>query len=315
MKRVAINAWATPGELLPRLRHGEIQDCEELDLNRNLLGPEGMRDLAKLRFPRLVALELFANRISDKGARCLGAASFTCQLKRLGLGGEYRFGMDNDIGDEGFIALLPKLSSIVDLELGYNRAGCGTASALGACLTLKKLGVSRNRMEDAGARAIAATNLRLDVLDLSDNAITADGMAALARSNFLQSLQVLVMSRNRFGDDGAKYLALSNMRPRELDLNECAIGDPGVVALASSPILSRVETLGLGENRIGDEGLAALAKSPFLVNLRFLCFRNNPAGPRYTPWQDWDGSELGNDFDDTHADRIAAMFGRAISVT
>lgn len=88
--------------------------------------------------------------------------------------------------------------------------------------------------------------------------------------------------------------------------------DAGAIALAASPILTRVESLGLGENQIGEEGLASLIKSPHLTNLKSLCFRNNPAGPRYTPWLDWDGSEVGNEFDTAHANQIASRFGRAI---
>jgi hypothetical protein len=316
MKRIAINEWAKPAELIPRLRGREFEDCEILDISRNLLGPEGMRGLINLRFPKLVALELFANRIGDRGARFLGAAHFAGQLTRLGLGGESRFGMDNDIGDEGFVALLPNLTSIADLDLGYNRAGSAAASALGRCTALKHLRMSANRLGNEGARALAlaGTKWRLDSLDVSDNQITVEGIAELARAEWLQSLQRVVLTRNRFGDEGAKCLAASTMRPRSLELNECAMGDAGAAALAASPVLSCVETLGLGDNRIGEEGLAALINSPFLGNVRTLYFRNNPAGPSYSPWQDWDGSETGYDFDHAHADRIAAMFGRTIDV-
>ena len=314
MKRIAITEWAKPEDLLPRLRGPEFEACEILDISRNQLGSEGLRGLSNLRFPRLVALELFANRIGDRGAKFLGAAGFTGRLTRLGLGGEVRFGMDNDIGDEGFVALLPKLKSIVDLELGYNRAGSVAASALGACLSLMRLGLSANRLGNEGARALAATKWRLERLDISENRITAEGIAEFARADWLPSLQHLDLTRNRFGDDGAKYLATSNVRPKSLELNHCSIGNAGAIALAASPVLSHVETLGLGDNDIGEEGLAALVDSPFLGNLRTLYFRNNPAGPRYTPWQDWDGSEVGNDFDSEHARRVAVMFGRTIDV-
>src|SRR4051812_36528146 len=63
-----VNEWAKPEALLPRLRNPELRDCSSLNLDRNLLGPEGMRGLAQINFPRLVELELFANRIGDQGA-------------------------------------------------------------------------------------------------------------------------------------------------------------------------------------------------------------------------------------------------------
>lgn len=316
MKRIAINEWAKPAELLSKLRQHNLETVEELDLNRNLLGPEGMRELAKMRFPRLVALELFANRIGDRGAQYLANAKFVQNLKRLGLGGEYRFGMDNEIGDEGFLPLLPALESVQDLQLGFNRAGSVAVAALGECRALKRLGIASNRLGSDGARTLAETKLRLEFVDVSDNGVTADGVEGLARGDFLQSVRHLDLTRNRFGDDGAiRLAAASEFRPQWLDLNECAIGDAGAMALAASPILSDVDTLGLGENHIDEAGLAALVASPHLGKLRTLCFRNNLAGPRYTPWLDWDGSEQGNDFDSDHARRIAAMFGRTIHVT
>jgi hypothetical protein len=275
-----------------------------------------MRELAKMRLPKLVALELFANRIGDGGAQYLARAKFVRTLKRLNLGGEYRFGMDNDIGDPGFLALLPALESVEDLQLGFNRAGSVAVAAFGECRALKRLGMSSNRLGGDGARTLAEMPMRLAFLDLSDNEVTADGVAGLARGAFLNSVRHLDLSRNRFGDDGAIRLAFAaNVRPRWLDLNECAIGDVGAAALAASPILSDVETLGLGGNQIDETGLAALVASPFLGKLRTFCFRNNLAGPLYTPWHDWDGSEQGSDFDFEHAKRIAARFGRTIDVT
>ncbi len=310
-----VNEWTKPETLLPRLRDPELRDCTILDLGRNLLGPEGMRGLAKIKFPRLVEIELFGNRIGDRGATFLGKAAFAKNLIRLGLGGERRYGMDNDIGEEGFASLLPNLESMVDLQLAYNRAGNAAAAAIDNCKALTRLGLGNNRVGDAGAAALAKTTVRLEHLDLSENGITAIGIAALLQSNLLHTLCELYLNGNRIGGRGAMLLGDSAFRPVRLDLNGCSIDDAGVIALAHSSVLTRVEYLGLGDNHIGEAGLEALVRSEHLTNLKSLCFRNNPAGPTYTPWLEWDGSEVGNDFDLEHATRIAAMFERPVQIT
>lgn len=55
---------------------------------------------------------------------------------------------------------------------------------------------------------------------------------------------------------------------RFLNLLNNWIGDEGVAALAASPYLKNLTSLGLGRNWIGDAGAAALAASPYLKDVK-----------------------------------------------
>ncbi len=128
-------------------------------------------------------------------------------------------------------------------------------------------------------QALAASPLlaSLTSLDLSHNAIDAEGARALANSPYLAQLTSLNLGGNSIGDTGLQALAssphLANLKSLELDGNE--ISASGARALASSSHLRQLTSLNLNSNRIGDAGLQALAGSRSLAGLRSLDIGGN----------------------------------------
>ena len=109
---------------------------------------------------------------------------------------------------------------------------------------LDRLNLLDTGMSDKGAVRLAeAENLSCSMLALSGNEIGDEGVAALADSPVLASVERLYLARNPIGDDG-------------------------VIALANSPHLGKLRELGLGTlEDLSDEGARALVDSPHLTAL------------------------------------------------
>jgi uncharacterized protein (TIGR02996 family) len=99
---------------------------------------------------------------------------------------------------------------------------------------------------------------------------------ALLTSPHLINLRRLVASNNEVGP-GVNLVAgprFAHLRWLDLYDSDSASGRPGnrgLIEIATSPHLARLEHLNYGGNYAGDEGLAALASSPTMTRLRSLC--------------------------------------------
>jgi len=202
------------------------------------------------------ALNLANTRVADGTAQALAvglaanAAQGLDQINTLRL-------QRNSIGDAGCSALA-----------GYvQQAGCA----------LEVLHLSSNDISDDGAAELAAALQRtsktskLRELHLANNGIETEGAVALAtalRGN--AALEVLVLSYNAIGADGARALAAtarsgpaagSGSSLRDLKLARCRVGNDGAVALGgalASPDCA-LESLDLAMNGVGDPGAVGLA--------------------------------------------------------
>jgi uncharacterized protein (TIGR02996 family) len=131
---------------------------------------------------------------------------------------------------------------------------------------------------DALPRALASLPQRdrLRELRLAGCGIGTAGAAALA-SVRLPALERLDLSNNQLGDDGLAALLggplLSSVR--HLGLSNNSIRERGGVALAASAWSGTPETLDLSGNALGPDTLEALADSPLLAGLRQLNLRGN----------------------------------------
>lgn len=227
------------GEPLARAvaRSEHLAGLKYLTLKRNRFGDEAAEQLA--RSPHLVNLEeldLSENDIGETGARALAASPHLGKLRRL----EVR---DNRLGPAGAEAVAgsDRLTALHQLGLSHNEVGSPRLHTLGRAHDL----------------------LRVAVLDLSANGLTATGLRVILerpRSGALDGVRVtdLDLSYNEaLGDAGARVLAntpnLVNLT--SLRLANCGIGDDGARALANSPHLNRVEALDVENNPITDNGI------------------------------------------------------------
>jgi len=195
-------------------------------------GEKGHPALALVR-----SLELYDKRITDKAARLLAAC--------------------------------PQLAGVARLGVSNNRlTAAGLEALLEAEWPLMTLSVSRNKLGDDGARAIAAATHLSGLTELSagDIGMGPAGAAALLAAPQLARLQTLVLIDNPMGDAGAIALAEATHLTRlwQLNLWGCQIGDEGAAALGDAPHLINTRHIDLRDNLISDEGAVALATSPLL---------------------------------------------------
>lgn len=94
--------------------------------------------------------------------------------------------------------------------------------------------------------------------------------AGFFASEHLSELSGLVLDGNDFGDDGLRIITHgSNLRAlKHLSVCACRIEDPGIAALADSPVLEHLESLDIGTNQVTLAGYEALANTRRLSNLK-----------------------------------------------
>jgi uncharacterized protein (TIGR02996 family) len=120
-----------------------------------------------------------------------------------------------------------------------------------------------------------AANLRC--LNLSRDRIDTAGARALARAKVLANLTELDVSGNPLGTEGAREIALSKHLKGlvSLNLSECSLGADGAGALAGAPHFAHLRRLALRYNAITSAGVVALAGSAFFGHLTDLDLRGN----------------------------------------
>jgi uncharacterized protein (TIGR02996 family) len=103
----------------------------------------------------------------------------------------------------------------------------------------------------------------LNLLDLSFNFIGDEGAAILAASPNLTNLRHLWLRRNNIGDKGATALAAAEgpTKLETLSLIDNQIDNAGARALAASPLLAHLTLLNLEGNRLSRAGIAALEQA------------------------------------------------------
>jgi uncharacterized protein (TIGR02996 family) len=318
-----------------------LERLSDLDVNDNEIRLGGLRALLEARLPRVRSLNLRSNELGDEGLGLLAAAPLLGQLRVLNFShndvGEagvaalassphstsiasLDLGYNQGVGDGAARALAssPSLRRLEHLLLkrdynmrsaGITAAGAKALAASSGLAHLTSLNLGRHtRLLDEGSRALCGSPhlARLTSLDLHDCGLTPACLAPLADATFLPALVSLNLSENRLDDAAGLRTLFGSERLsglRSLKLDDCAIGDAGLEALAacpslaglrslsicrgvsvkgaealaSSPCLARLTELDLHHCDIGDEGALALARSPHLTRLR----RLRVSAPRY----------------------------------
>lgn len=155
-----------------------------------------------------------------------------------------------------------------------------------SCRSLRALRVVGDAdISAAGVEALAAANPRLAVLELrfcarvDDEAVEAAVLACGARLE-----EVTVASCGHVGNDAVRALAAGAPRLRVLDLNNCAVLDTGVRALAEGACGRTLERLNLAACRnVTDMAAEALADlgCPALARVSFFATSLSDEGVRH----------------------------------
>ncbi|MCE9561703.1 MAG: TIGR02996 domain-containing protein [Planctomycetes bacterium] len=207
------------------------------------------------------------------------------------------------------------VGTLTRLEIGTHVSASDVVAIAGAnrLANLQELHLCIGTVGDVGLNAIAKSenlaNLRLLRLpptnaggQSTDAPITLTGIKNLATSPNLTNLTNLDLGNQRFTDDGVRAILTSAtlakldtvsfsgsaltarafeltagpIKLRDVNLNQCVIGDAGAVALAKSPHFSKVAKLNLRACEVGAKGIAALAASNLAKHLRELDLADNP---------------------------------------
>lgn len=235
------------------------------------LGDDEARALAKSKcFPKLKVLELSQNPdVTDAGVAALLSAAHFPHLTRVIL-------EDNHVLNRRFLPLLFAAADRPELELTtfdttvrrritkenviveiesrrgeFVNAFFDLAGAEGGervtQFVARSLDLGATEMPDLASGLGPKT---LHKLDLTDNPLRNDGVAALAK-------------------------AFAEFDLRELVLAQCRVQGAGVAALTASDLYARLQTLDLSQNNIGKAGVAALLKADVPAGLKRLVLTNS----------------------------------------
>jgi Ran GTPase-activating protein (RanGAP) involved in mRNA processing and transport len=223
---------------------------QKVDLRySNLAGSRAKKLFATTSSLLLDSLLLCNCRIESEGVKDLAESSFGRSVTSLDL----RY---NEIGDEGAGYLSEAMIVASKAEEGPCRF---QSLILGNCL-----------ISNDGAKSLAEALGRKDnlmkELDLRENQIGDDGVAALAQAlTIKQGLLTLDLRENQIGNKGAQSIAnaLSNQCTlTDLNLSDNQIGNDGARSLAHSLALnSHLKRLLLYANLIGDSGAESFLRS------------------------------------------------------
>jgi Ran GTPase-activating protein (RanGAP) involved in mRNA processing and transport len=138
---------------------------------------------------------------------------------------------------------------------------------------LTEIKLAYNKMDDDGvdklvSAFISSKNSKLESLDIGVNEITCVGIEKISTLLFPQlqnSLKVLILSKNKIYDDGAKYIAdalNSYLKRLEiLRLSNNYIGNKGAIDLAKAiSDHERLEVVKMNANVMYDDGALEIAK-------------------------------------------------------
>jgi hypothetical protein len=281
----------------PLLRHINLTYCEmshvELALLVDALRGAPLRSIAMQSNPLdrltalitsplaegLHALDLFNSPLDDRHAARLASCDAMTSLKHLCLGSA-------GVRGETLKALAgDQLPALESLRLSGNKLTDElVAPLLGAERpALREINLGHSLLADDAALRLARVEglAGLTTLNLWFTHITEVGAAALLTSPRMAVLRTLNLGSNRRVDADALIASLLHAEApalRDLALNSDDIGPDEMTRLASSPLLTQLESLDLCHNPIGDAGARALASIPF-TRLHSLRLQSCDIGP------------------------------------
>ncbi|ETN60475.1 ran gtpase-activating protein [Anopheles darlingi] len=263
-----------------------------LNLEGNTLGVEAAGAIAKAleKHPELQQAlwkDLFTGRMKEEipiALKALGQGMITAgaQLTVLDCS-------DNALGPNGMVGLVDLLKSATCYslkELKLNNCGLGIeggtmlakalleghagSKATGKPLALKVFIAGRNRLENAGAKALSemfATIGTLEQIEMPQNGIYHPGITALSEAfKGNPNLRILNLNDNTIGPRGAAALAdalVYLQQLREINFGDCLLKTRGALLIGEALHEEhlQIELLDFGFNEIGPEGGLALVNA------------------------------------------------------
>jgi uncharacterized protein (TIGR02996 family) len=245
-----------------------LDQVHTLELPQSQLGPTGLEHLTRGKLVGLQRLQLEQARLTGDEILPLAQAAFAPRLVQLRL-------HHNKLADKGarllathFPAL--ELLDVESAELGVQ--GVQTLLSATNLAKLQSLDISRNGLGNEAIGVFGAVQLpALRHLACSQCAFEVPATAALARAN-LDQLRSLDLSENPLGDDGVIALAETTRLPKldVLRIKRAGVGARGLAVLGASALGSRLRAIDLARNEVDDNGLAALLASGRLDALESL---------------------------------------------
>ncbi|XP_063836135.1 ran GTPase-activating protein 1 [Ostrinia nubilalis] len=275
-------------------------DLQYLTLTGNTLGVTAAQAIAKAleHHPELKVAkfsDMFTGRMKTEippALKALGDGMITAgaRLQSLDLS-DNAFG---PIGVEGLAKLLESevCSQLQELRLNNNGLGITGGKLLAKALStnprrLKVFVAGRNRLENDGAKALAAVFKNMGTLEevaMPQNGIYHVGITALSDA-FKQNprLSTLNLNDNTIGPKGAAAIAqalpsLKNLK--SINFGDCLLKSKGANALAKAfkDNTHVLETLDLSHNEIGRDACMGLVDSVAVGGLNKLTLAGNSLG-------------------------------------
>ncbi|MDP1822653.1 MAG: hypothetical protein Q8L48_05410 [Archangium sp.] len=272
----------TPPELdrllklpLPKLRTLELEGLE--------LGLPGAERLAALPW-KLERLTLAAANLGVKGTVLLAGSKALSTVKELSFA-------RNTMGPTGAAALAtsPHLKHLVSLDLTSTASGAKAlvpffeALALPSlkALVLTSCGLKGKALEPLAAVKTKALG-QLTELDLANNLMGDDGLAALSKTTALTGVRLLQLDGNAIKGPGIAALGRSALlaKVEELSLRHNKFQNTGAKGFAASKNVRALQVLSLGHNWLGVQGLEAMLENPALTHLEQVREGMNNYGPQ-----------------------------------
>ena len=195
----------------------KLPNLKSLRLAHNIIGPEGARCIAEsVNLSNLTTLGLSENKIGDEGLKFLAGSESLKELKILDL-------RSNNITDEGAVEFSNSVNypNIQKVELSDNNLTDIGKNALKSFL-IQNL-IHKRIKETDGIMTCDLSNLgigdleceyiskykefnNLNHLYLELNNITEKGVQTLTDSEFLKSVTLLSLDRNKIGDTGIQFI-------------------------------------------------------------------------------------------------------------
>lgn len=256
---------------LAHLAKTVLPHLERLDISGTRVTYDGLEQLlGDSRAPALRYLSMKWLAPGADGAGFLAEHLALPSLTHLDLGSSHY--QDGDLRTLSHNARFQQLRG---LRLEHNELGAGAVDALRSLAKLEVLDLSTNAIGLAGVTALAASQLPLRVLRLYQCGVVDEHLLALARTDF--PLQRLDLGYGAVRARGLEAIGRTAWPLETLELWANKIGDDGARALATASFTRTLRELVLGYNNIGDAGAAALAAGTW-PRLERLVFRGDPIG-------------------------------------